>query len=55
MDYRKIHILVFPDMARYHDDDEMSCVAHDMLMTHMPDLARLAIHVCIWRGCCCMC
>ncbi len=50
-------------MARYHDDDEMSCVAHDMLMTHMPDLARLAVRVCIWRSCgwavllicCCMC
>ncbi len=26
----------------------MSCVAHDMLMTHMPDLARLAVRVCIW-------
>ncbi len=34
-------------MARYHDDDEMSCVAHDMLMTHVLDLARLAVRVCI--------
>ncbi len=38
-------------MARYHDDNEVSCVAHDMLMMHMPDLACLAVRVCIWRGC----
>ncbi len=32
-------------MARYHDDDEMSCVVHDMLVTHLLDLALLAVRV----------
>ena len=34
-------------MARYHDDDEMSCVTHDMVMTHVLGLARLDVRVCI--------